>query len=472
MSGYRIHLNLQRMAISPYRKLCTVVLIVLFQQLLAGCASFGSIANRPLAGGEPPPGYSVNHALHSGRSDKVTLVLAFSGGGTRAAALSYGVLQALRDTQVDLDGQSRRLLDEVDAISAVSGGSFTAAYYGLYGDAIFTDFESSFLRHDVTSELVHGLFYPSLWFSTGGRTEMAVDYYDKAVFRGATFADLQRGDGPLIVINATDLGQGVGFSFLQDEFDLLCSDLSTFKVARAVTASSAVPVLFQPVVLRNYPGCTPRAHDIPNVADSGAAVNPQLAQVVQGLESYAQKDQRRFIHLVDGGITDNLGLLAIYEMVEVAGGAKRFLQSLGAAPAQRFIIISVNASTTPQHGMDLTNAAPSMEDLVNAVTDVQIHRSNAATIELLRNGIKRWSAELAAPGFAVQEYFVELDFDAIAQPERRHYFNQIPTSFNLTETQADDLINAGHELLQGNPEFQRFLEDLRQEPQHRADPSH
>ena len=73
------------MAISPYRKLCTVVLIVLFQQLLAGCASFGSIANRPLAGGEPPPGYSVNHALHSGRSDKVTLVLAFSGGGTRAA---------------------------------------------------------------------------------------------------------------------------------------------------------------------------------------------------------------------------------------------------------------------------------------------------------------------------------------------------------------------------------------------------
>jgi NTE family protein len=208
------------------------------------------------------------------------------------------------------------------------------------------------------------------------------------------------------------------------------------------------------------------------VADSGAAVNPQLAQVVQGLESYAQKDQRRFIHLVDGGITDNLGLLAIYEMVEVAGGAKRFLQSLGAAPAQRFIIISVNASTTPQHGMDLTNAAPSMEDLVNAVTDVQIHRSNAATIELLRNGIKRWSAELAAPGFAVQEYFVELDFDAIAQPERRHYFNQIPTSFNLTETQADDLINAGHELLQGNPEFQRFLEDLRHEPQHRADPLH
>ncbi len=50
-----------------------------------------------------------------------------------------------------MDGKTRRLLDEVDGISSVSGGSFTAAYYGLFGDRIFIDFEEKFLKRDVQS---------------------------------------------------------------------------------------------------------------------------------------------------------------------------------------------------------------------------------------------------------------------------------------------------------------------------------
>jgi NTE family protein len=76
----------------------------------------------------------------------VFLLLAFSGGGTRAAALSYGVLRELRDTRVVVRGQETRLLDEVDVITSVSGGSFTSAYYGLFGDRIFEDYEQRFLR--------------------------------------------------------------------------------------------------------------------------------------------------------------------------------------------------------------------------------------------------------------------------------------------------------------------------------------
>ena len=73
------------------------------------------------------------------------VVLAFSGGGTRAAAFSYGVLEKLRDTVVEVEGQPTRLLDLVDVITSVSGGSYTAAYYGLFGDRIFDDFSSRFL---------------------------------------------------------------------------------------------------------------------------------------------------------------------------------------------------------------------------------------------------------------------------------------------------------------------------------------
>ena len=153
-------------------------------------------------------------------------------------------------------------------------------------------------------------------------------------------------------------------------------------------------------------------------------------------------------------------MLAVYETIEIAGGAKRFLDSLGGVVAPRFIVVSVNASTTPQYDIELTNENPSVEDTINLVTDVQLHRTNVATLELMNNSIRRWAAELATPQRPVESYFVGIDFNSIRQPERRHYFNQIPTTYSLTDAQVDDLIAAGRELLFGNAEFQRFLKDL------------
>ena len=209
--------------------------------LISGCASYGVVENAPQESKVTGERYSI--AAHTKRSahlnDDIGFILAFSGGGTRAAAFSYGVLEGLRDTEVVIEGRPERLLDEVDTISSVSGGSFTAAYYGLHGDGIFDDFDKVFLKRDVEGALVKGLFNPLRWFSPEGRTEMAVKYYEDKVFRGATFADMMHKDRPLIVINASDLGYGVRFSFIQEYFDLLCSDLTSFPVARAVTASSA-----------------------------------------------------------------------------------------------------------------------------------------------------------------------------------------------------------------------------------------
>lgn len=113
----------------------------------------------------------------------------------------------------------------------------------------------------MEQELIRGLLDPRQWFNSTGRTEMAVRYYEEQVFRGATFADMQREEAPLILINASDLGHGLRFSFTQEYFNLLCSDISNFPVARAVTASSAVPVLFNPVVVQNYFDCKSRPPD-------------------------------------------------------------------------------------------------------------------------------------------------------------------------------------------------------------------
>jgi NTE family protein len=97
------------------------------------------------------------------RSNDVVFMLAFSGGGTRAAALSYGVLEELHETSYIFNGREIRLLDEVDSISSVSGGSFTAAYYGLHGERIFEDYEDIFLRRNVQRSLINGLLNPINW---------------------------------------------------------------------------------------------------------------------------------------------------------------------------------------------------------------------------------------------------------------------------------------------------------------------
>ena len=208
--------------IKTCRKRLALIGLGFWMLLQFGCASYGVIANSPLTLADSDEPYSIETGINTKGSVEISLLVSFSGGGTRAAALSYGVLEELRDTIIEVNGRSARVLDEIDIISSVSGGSFTSAYYGLNGDKIFEDFEDIFLKRDVQGGLIRRLLRPKYWFSSTGRTDRAVALYEETVFRGATFADMKRREGPLIIINASDLGQGVRFSFVQEYFNLLC----------------------------------------------------------------------------------------------------------------------------------------------------------------------------------------------------------------------------------------------------------
>jgi NTE family protein len=197
---------------APLARHALVIAMALF---VSACTTFGVVEKRPYARSDDSPGYSLGEFAQklNRQSDELSLAVAFSGGGTRVAALSYGVMQELRDTHLQLNGREVRMLDTISAISSVSGGSFTSAYYGLYGDRIFVDHEARFLRQDVEGALIRGLLNPLRWFSSRGRTDMAVAYYRETLFGDATFADLMRNDAPLILLNTSDLGSGERFTF-------------------------------------------------------------------------------------------------------------------------------------------------------------------------------------------------------------------------------------------------------------------
>jgi len=434
------------------------LLLSLLAVALSGCASFGVVTNDSLGTTPATKAYSLQDWNTGARANDVILTLAFSGGGMRAAALSYGVLKALRDIVVTIEGRPVTLLDEVDMITSVSGGSFTAAYYGLYGERIFSDFESDFLRRDVEQALLDSLLNPFNWFRSTGRTERAIEYYETHLFHGATFADMRRENGPLVVINASDLGRGIRFSFLQEYFDFLCSDLSTFSVARAVAASSAVPVVFNPVVLANHRQCGSGAPEWMAAMRRRAAGDERAMTQVVGLSAYLDHDKRMYAHLVDGGVTDNLGLRSLVDIVDTVGGPEAYLKAVGRMAPRDQVLIVVNASTEPELEIDASNRQPSAGETISALTSIQLHRYNIDTIELIKERQRGWAQLLSTPERPVNSYVVLLSFRGVPAEQRRD-FNGIPTRFALSNDQVDALIAAGSELLRSNAEFGRFLAD-------------
>lgn len=444
---------------SPFFLWLLIWLMVM--SLMQGCASVYKPRNEAINRIDNQQGYRFVSSRKGDMGDHMVL-LAFSGGGTRAAALSYGLLKELRDTQVDSRGRRVRLLDEVDSISSVSGGSFTAAYYGLFGDKTFTDYEKAFLRQSIQGTLIRQLFNPAFWWESlvdgFDRTEMAVDYYDRHIFEGKTFGDINLKSGPFIEINATDLAGGNRFSFIQASFDLICSDLQDFPVARAVTASSAVPVAFPTIVLKNHAGECDFSHStMKKFIDSQSDNDPRKLELKQRMRSYLDAKARPYIHLVDGGIADNLGLRAMSDRIETQGSG--YLLKEGTRIPKDVLVITVNAQVKPSRSMDHSAEKPSVGETVDAMTDTQMSLFNDETRLHLQKKLDDLKAEFAAHGHEVKFHNVEVSFDSVETKTMKSFLNSLPTSLELSDKDVDVLIETAAHLLRKDRNYLEFLRD-------------
>ncbi|MDE2085607.1 MAG: patatin-like phospholipase family protein [Xanthomonadaceae bacterium] len=400
------------------------------------------------------------------------VVLAFSGGGTRAAAFSFGVLEKLRDTEVLSGGKPTRLLDLVDVITSVSGGSYTAAYYGLFGDRIFDDFRTRFLYRNWQGELLGLPWRPDHLLSMASRhynrSDLVAAYLNRTLLDGKTFADMSPAGLPMVILNASDLNDATTFSFIQQQFDFLCSDLSTYPVANAVMASAAVPGLFAPIALRNYPDC-PQRHQ-PWVARS-LAHDDLLSRryaVALALSRYDDPKRLPVLRLVDGGITDNLGVrgsmmspVAQYGNVPDMAGAFTPEQL---RRVRHVLVIIANAQVYAPYAWSERGHAPGLLSTVSASFDASLGILNNETVALAKSGFLMWARHVNAmrpPGAPrVDVNFAVLTFNQVRDPAERRRFNAMPTTFHLKPAQVDALRQLAGTLLDQSPEFQRFVSEL------------
>src|SRR6185312_7661246 len=101
------------------RRLRSLGAVVAASALLLGCASvYNEPVNVPVGPGGPTDTLSLNVADPAAMDD-LLIGLSFSGGGTRAAAYSFGVLQEMDN--VTMPRSAAKMIARLDFISGVSG---------------------------------------------------------------------------------------------------------------------------------------------------------------------------------------------------------------------------------------------------------------------------------------------------------------------------------------------------------------
>lgn len=445
--------------------------------LLAGLSACGSV-NTPRNRPEAVAG-SASAALREPTevAGRTTVAMAFSGGGTRAAAFAFGALQGL-DAMRGPEGAS--LLDDVGFISSVSGGSITAAYYGLHGKASLTTFRSVLLK-DGEAGLRFSLLNPvNLARLFGGGINYREDlqaWLDEDVFKGATYADMFRRGKPIVWINATNVYYRVAFPFSQRAFDALCSDLASFPVSEAVAASMAVPLFFAPIVLEKHPeACSAPLPDLESAQAPGKSLLlGALATAVRGLRDTSRG---KYIKLVDGGVTDNYGLATILQSRLLLGTPYGPMSETDAVKVRRLLFIVVDAGHGPRGDWNQSQAGPSGIEVANAAIDAAMGTNVRMSYDAFVPMMQQWRDDLVAyrcampdarqqeiaahsPDWrcdAVEFFVTRISFDSLDKA-RAASLSDVPTRLRLPEADIDRLIDAGRDAILGNPLIREFARE-------------
>jgi NTE family protein len=444
---------------------------------LAGCATVYNLpANQPLLS---PVSVSDLARMDPSYDEEVLLMLSFSGGGTRAAAFSFGVLQELDRARTG--GKfSKSLLDRVDFVSGVSGGSITAAYFGLKKRAALKDFRERFLLRNAEENLNTAVSLANIGRALGGgvNANQFPRWLDENLFEGATFAEFSGGRPPRVWINASDIYNRTPFVFGPIAFDALCSDLRSYKIADAVAASAAVPIAFAPIVLETFPGgCSARLPEWIERARHNPDAQPLLRSFAEATARY-HDGSMKYVKLLDGGLVDNFGLSGFSIGILAGQRAHDPMTEKQAVRVRRIMVLVVDAGRGLSGDWINSLEGPSGTELVAAAADTAIDASVRSSYTAFSALLSEWAAKvrgwrcgLSAADRArlgvgadwkcgdLHTYIERVSFDRL-EPARAAVLEAVPTRLTLPADQVDMLIEGGAAALRGSKAYQAFRSGL------------
>jgi NTE family protein len=432
----------------------------------------------PQSGRISSDGYRLESMPDTGHAPDLLVLVAMSGGGKRSAAYGYGALKGMREVPVSGAYGRRTLLDSLDGISGVSGGSFTATYYGLYRDAAFGRYENDFLYADTDGQIKSVYLLPWNWGwavdSDVGTNDYMERYYDETMFHGARFKDLKVRGRPIIGISATDINYGTPFVFTQEFFDILCSDLEPFPIARAVAASNGFPGLFSSISLTNRAAdCGGRKPGwLRRVSDTDRH-NPLSRLGVQAnmIERYLDPNKTRYVHLVDGGVSDNLGLRVAGGMMENLAESPAAISALGYARLRRILVLSIDGEGGQDPSLAKTKEVGGLLSSLLRASGGQIDRYNFETLRAVNEQLQdvvqavrtaRCQSGRTIDGMPcddVKGQLIHISLAAMPAGPEKDKLLAIPTGLTIDRADVDRLVEAGRVAIMSSEPLRLFLQD-------------
>lgn len=455
---------------------------------------------------------SAQHELrHNPALPRRYFILTFSGGGTRAAALAHGVLRELGATPApEVTGMT--LLDGVDMISSTSGGSVAATNFVLHGPDKYGRLHETggFLHHGGMADIILAALNPinaaNFTLTSASRIETLSDMFRRKVTDNATFADLlaQKDSRhvPLLILNAADMATGERFSFTQRQLDRLCLNLRDIRLDDATAASAAYPVALTPLPLPIRSPCVPHVLEAARgglCGQLGSDTDVRSCHVLQDFMLEARMDdscgaaggrspilfsdtfqstprgmrqwhllnldacgnelpaeqRMSFVHLIDGGAADNLGLAAPLETL-TAGNI--LTKALEAGRIEEVVIISVNARSQGELAIGRDGATPGIFSMAwNSIGTAIDNRSGGLlaqldTLEtLFRDRYRRFGDK------APKVRSIAVDFERIADPKCRADFQNVSTNWSLKDHQIDALQQVASAMLRADPHYRKLV---------------
>lgn len=395
---------------------CSAMLAILL--FLSGCASY-AYTNVRLSGAgealETKATFSVNH--DRGRHEKTLGILALSGGGSRAAYWSAAIMLALEEVYKE---EGLNILEEIDVISSVSGGSLPAAYYAVsYTPGGLTRAVSgrvwdrktvvNLMTRNYRTRWFGSWFLPTniarYWFTAYDRSDIMARVFANNLFdKRISGVDLKIRDinpeRPYIILNATNGTTGEfakRFTFTYEDFNgVLGSDINEYEISRAVMASASYPGVFHYMTLRDF--------------------------------TVAGDDSPRYLHILDGGVTDNLSLDSINRVL-----------SVNREKYDRVLIILVDAHT------DIRGVSPEDYD-ARRYFDYAVNTNLLDSVASLLAKKRRETLDDFVDGLGGYGYknvlFYHMEFNDIGAGELGGRLDDIKTDFNIKPVDVEAIDEA------------------------------
>jgi len=438
--------------------------------LLTACHSILYQPAKTLSQIDPEKGYRLEKTMQQALEKENLVIVTFSGGGSRAGSLGYGVLEQFQQATIRPTERGDTLLQNIDVVYGVSGGSVLAAYLALEGQETIPKFKEFFLKKNFQKKVINEVFslsnVPRLTSPQFGRSDLLQEQLNLALYYGKTFADLARKrKGPFAVINATDMTAGQKVSFTQDFFDWLCVDLNDIEIARAVAASSAVPLIFSPITLNNHAGfChaeSKKAFLMQTQPGNRLLLN-NFNAMQKRLARYQDSVEQPYLHLVDGGLTDNLGLASLLDMSNLLSVRKLYAE-LKKSALRHVVVVSVNAQNERTSHIDKSADVPGVREVVDTVINVPIDKATESTVQYSQKFANQWNAYAKRQREAkIKVYFVNVSLKDLPEGQLKKDVLNIGTSFYLPESDVDKLREAAKILLMQSKAYHAALNALQQ----------